>query len=153
MNNSSISLNTHSTVTTFGYARVSASRQLLDRQIRNLKNAGAKINDIYSDNDSSRGDYNHGLQRLKRKVETGDTILVTKMDRLGSDTIEMIQIINEFDDIGVSIRFIEDGININGKEDGKKILTLLSVVAQAERQRMLEKVNDSRKKQKEISYH
>ena len=145
MNNLTTSPIKLTTNTIFGYARVSTSQQLLERQIRNLQAAGAKTNDIYTDKESGRGDDNHGLHRLKRKAETGDTILITKMDRLGRDTLEMIQIINDFDDIGVSIQFIDDGICIDG-ETGKMVVTLLSVVAQAERQRLLEQANESRKK-------
>lgn len=154
MNNTTNSTKETTSKTIFGYARVSTSRQLLERQVRNLHAAGAKTNDIYTDSESGRGDDNHGLHRLKRKVETGDTILITKMDRLGRNTLEMIQIINDFDDIGVSIQFIDDGICIDG-ETGKMLVTLLSVVAQAERLRILEQANESRKKLTlgDISYH
>lgn len=41
-----------------------------------------------------------GLDLLRIKVEQGDTILVTKLDRLGRDTADMITLINEFDKTG-----------------------------------------------------
>jgi hypothetical protein len=48
------------------------------------------------------------------KVEEGDVILVKKLDRLGRDTADMIRLVKEFDDMGVAIRFLDDGINTEG---------------------------------------
>ncbi len=58
--------------------------------------------------------------------------MVTKLDRLGRDTADMIALIKEFDNAGVSIRFLNDGISTEGTM-GKIIVTILSAVAQAER--------------------
>lgn len=70
------------------------------------------------------------------KVEENDVILVKKLDRLGRDTADMISLIKEFDSIGVAIRFLDDGISTEGTM-GKMVVTILSAVAQAERQRIL----------------
>ncbi len=71
------------------------------------------------------------------KVEEGDVILVKKLDRLGRDTADMIQLIKEFDAQGVAVRFIDDGISTDG-DMGQMVVTILSAVAQAERRRILE---------------
>lgn len=76
-------------------------------------------------------------------MEEGDVILVTKLDRLGRDTADMIQLIKEFDEMGVAIRFLDDGITTEGTM-GKMVVTILSAVAQAERQRILERTNEGR---------
>lgn len=55
----------------------------------------------------------------------------------------MIQLIKEFDEMGVAIRFLDDGISTEGTM-GKMIVTILSAVAQAERQRILERTNEGR---------
>ncbi|WP_455906589.1 recombinase family protein, partial [Pseudomonas savastanoi] len=55
-----------------------------------------------------------GLKLLRLKVEEGDVVLVKKLDRLGRDTADMIQLIKEFDDMGVAIRFLDDGISTEG---------------------------------------
>ncbi|HCR8833470.1 TPA: recombinase family protein, partial [Escherichia coli] len=88
-----------------------------------------------------------GLDLLRMKVEEGDVILVKKLDRLGRDTVDMIQLIKEFDAQGVAIRFIDDGISTDG-EMGKMVVTILSAVAQAERQRILERTNEGRQEAK-----
>jgi DNA invertase Pin-like site-specific DNA recombinase len=50
----------------------------------------------------------------------------------------MINLINQFDKISVSIRFLNDGISTEGST-GKMIITILSAVAQVERLRILER--------------
>lgn len=64
-----------------------------------------------------------------------------KLDCLGRDTADMIQLIKEFDAQGVAVRFIDDGISTDG-DMGKMVVTILSAVAQAERRRILERTNE-----------
>lgn len=127
----------------FGYARVSTSQQSLAIQIKALKEAGVKASRIFTDKASGSSAVRNGLDQLRMKVEEGDVILVKKLDRLGRDTADMIQLIKEFDAQGVAVRFIDDGITTDG-EMGKMVVTILSAVAQAERQRILERTNEGR---------
>lgn len=85
----------------FGYARVSTSQQSLDIQVRVLKDAGVKTNRIFTDKASGSSADREGLDLLRMKVEEGDVILVKKLDRLGRDTADMIQLIKEFDTQGL----------------------------------------------------
>src|SRR5205807_9721766 len=66
-----------------------------------------------------------------------------KLDRLGRDTADMIQIIKQFDEMGVYVRFLDDHISTEGTM-GKMVVTILSAVATAERQRILERTNEGR---------
>ncbi len=127
----------------FGYARVSTSQQSLDLQIKALKAAGVTASRLFSDKATGSNTERPGLHTLQVKVEEGDVILVTKLDRLGRDTADMIQIIKQFDEMGVPIRFIDDHITTEGTM-GKMVVTILSAVATAERQRILERTNEGR---------
>ena len=127
----------------FGYARVSTSQQSLDIQIKALKAEGVRVNRMFTDKVSGRHVDREGLRLLRLKVEEGDVILVKKLDRLGRDTADMIQLIKEFDEVGVAIRFIDDGISTEGTM-GKMVVTILSAVAQAEIMRILERTNEGR---------
>jgi DNA invertase Pin-like site-specific DNA recombinase len=127
----------------FGYARVSTSQQSLDIQVKALKDAGVKASRIFTDKVTGSHVDRDGLTSLRVKVEEGDVILVKKLDRLGRDTADMIQLIKEFDGMGVSVRFLDDGISTEGAM-GKMVVTILSAVAQAERQRILERTNEGR---------
>ena len=127
----------------FGYARVSTSQQSLDIQVKALKENGIKSSRIFTDKTTGTHSNRQGLVLLQIKVEEGDIILVKKLDRLGRDTADMIQLIKKFDSIGVAIRFLDDGISTEGKM-GKMVVTILSAVAQAECQRILERTNEGR---------
>ena len=127
----------------FGYARVSTSQQCLDIQVKALQAEGVESHRIFSDKVSGRGLDRPGLGLLQLKVEKGDVILVKKLDRLGRDTADMIQLIKEFDKNEVAIRFLDDGISTEGTM-GKMVVTILSAVAQAERERILERTNEGR---------
>ena len=125
----------------FGYAWVSTSEQSLDIQVKALKEAGVRENRIFTDKTSSSHMKRDGLDLLRVKVEEGDAILVKKLDCLGRDTADMIQLITEFDNSGVAVRFLDDGISTEGIM-GKMVVTILMAVAQAERQRILECTNE-----------
>ena len=127
----------------FGYARVSTSQQSLDIQIKALKEAGVSSGRIFTDKASGSHVKRDGLDLLRVKVQENDVILVKKLDRLGRDTADMISLIKEFDEMGVSVRFLDDGISTEGTM-GKMVVTILSAVAQAERQRILERTNEGR---------
>ena len=127
----------------FGYARVSTNQQLLDLQIKRLKDAGVKESRIFHDKATGSNLDRAGLNNLLHKVEEGDVILITKLDRLGRDTADMINLVNQFANIGVAVRFLDDGISTEGNT-GKMVITILSAIAEAERVRILERTNEGR---------
>ncbi len=127
----------------FGYARVSTGQQSLDSQVNALKEAGVATTRIFTDKASGSHTERQGLHLLRVKVEAGDVVLVKKLDRLGRDTADMIALVKEFDQLGVALRFLDDGISTEGTM-GKMVVTILSAVAQAERQRILERTNEGR---------
>ncbi|TXH79215.1 MAG: recombinase family protein [Thiothrix sp.] len=127
----------------FGYARVSTSQQSLDVQIKALTAAGVEPHRLFTDKGSGIKTDREGLNLLRLKVEVGDVILVKKLDRLGRDTADMIGLIKEFEETGVAIRFLDDGISTEGSM-GKMVITILSAVAEAERLRILERTNEGR---------
>ncbi|KZN63302.1 recombinase family protein [Pseudoalteromonas luteoviolacea] len=128
---------------TFGYARVSTSQQSLELQKQTLLKEGVKETRIFSDVGSRTNLDRDGLNLLRIKVEEGDLVFVTRLDRLGSDTGEMIKLVQEFSDLGVCIRFLKEGISTEGPM-GKMVVTILSAVADAERTRILERTNEGR---------
>ena len=127
----------------FGYARVSTSQQSLEVQKKALLKEGVKGNRIFSDVGNRANLDREGLNLLRVKVEEGDLVLVTRLDRLGSDTVEMIKLIKEFSELGIYIRFIKEGLSTEGTM-GKMVVTILSAVADAERERILERTNEGR---------
>ncbi|RAP68533.1 recombinase family protein, partial [Candidatus Erwinia dacicola] len=84
-----------------------------------------------------------GLQRLLARAEKDDVILCTKMDRLGRNTADMIRVVDGCYKKGIAIRFLENGLSTEGTM-GKMVIQILAAVAEAERERILERTNDGR---------
>ncbi|WP_375640484.1 MULTISPECIES: recombinase family protein [unclassified Bartonella] len=126
-----------------GYARVSTNQQKLALQITELQNAGVREDRVFTDISTGSTDKREGLQRLLYRAERDDTILCTKMDRLGRNTADMISIVDSCYKKGVFIRFLENGLSTEGTM-GKMVIQILAAVAEAERARILERTNDGR---------
>lgn len=126
-----------------GYARVSTKQQKLTLQISELKNAGVREDRIFTDMLSGATNEREGLQRLLARAEKDDIIICTKMDRLGRNTADMIHIVDACYKKGIAIRFLENGLSTEGTM-GKMVIQILAAVAEAERERILERTNDGR---------
>jgi DNA invertase Pin-like site-specific DNA recombinase len=132
----------------FGYARASATQQSLDTQINTLKTEGIEADRIFTDGVTIGHAHREGLRQLQGQIRQGDTVFVTKVDRLGRSIAELIQLITAFDQMGVTVRFLDDGISTEGSM-GKVIVAVLSAVAQAERQLIQERTSEGRLEAKE----
>lgn len=126
-----------------GYARVSTSHQKLTAQITELKSVGVRDDRIFTDMMSGATDAREGLQRLLARAERDDVILCTKMDRMGRNTADMIHIVDACYKKGIAIHFLENGLSTEGTM-GKMVIQILAAVAEAERERILERTNDGR---------
>ena len=84
-----------------------------------------------------------GCNHCVSKLNQGMCYWSRSLTGLAVIRLTMIQLIKEFDAIGVAIRFLDDGISTEGTM-GKMVVTILSAVAQAERQRILERTNEGR---------
>ncbi|EAP9254204.1 recombinase family protein [Salmonella enterica] len=126
-----------------GYARVSTSQQKLALQIDELKNAGVREDRIFTDMMTGATDEREGLQRLLGRAEKDDIIICTKMNRLGRNTADMIHIVDACYKKGIAIRFLENGLSTEGTM-GKMVIQILAAVAEAERERILERTNEGR---------
>jgi DNA invertase Pin-like site-specific DNA recombinase len=129
-----------------GYARVSTNQQDLTTQLDKLKAAGVKDHKdfLFTDKASGKNDKRKGLELMMTKARQGDHIVITKLDRLGRNTADMIRIIEDLSERGISIQFLDDGISTEGSM-GKMVVTILAAVAQAERERILERTNEGRR--------
>lgn len=129
-----------------GYARVSTNQQDLNIQVERLVAEGVKLSNdfLFTDKASGSNDDRQGLKLLLSKVRDGDTVLVTKLDRLGRNTVDMISIIEDLKSRNVNIRFLDDGISTEGSM-GRMVVTILAAVAQAERERILERTREGRR--------
>jgi DNA invertase Pin-like site-specific DNA recombinase len=126
-----------------GYARTSTIEQAagLDAQIRDLRAAGCTK--IFREQVSSIGQRTE-LERALDYVRAGDTLVVTKVDRLARSTLGLWEIVNRLeavDDGGANLRVLNLGgqtVDTKSATD-KLILNIFSGFAQFEREMMLER--------------
>ncbi|QCI98844.1 recombinase family protein [Agrobacterium larrymoorei] len=114
-----------------GYARVSTIDQDLQVQLDRLRTEGCGI--IRSEKVS--GGSREGRTELETVIEfmrQGDELIVTRLDRLGRDTRDVLNIVYECEQRGAFITVLEPHVTTKG-EMGKVILTVLGMVAQMER--------------------
>jgi DNA invertase Pin-like site-specific DNA recombinase len=117
-------------MTVYGYARVSATDQSLDIQIAALKAAGCEK--IRSEKQS--GTTTNGRQELKTLLEfidSGDVLMVTRIDRLARSIGDLQDIVRALKAKGVALRATEQPIDTSTAA-GKAFLDMLGVFAEFE---------------------
>lgn len=114
-----------------GYARVSTGDQDLEGQLERLRAEGCEI--VRSEKVS--GASREGRTELSTVISflrPGDELLVTRLDRLGRDTRDVLNIVHECQERGSFVTVLDPHVSTRG-EMGHVILTVLGMVAQMER--------------------
>ena len=117
-----------------GYLRVSTDDQDTGSQRHAIEKL-YKIDRWYSDEATSgvtKAQYRKGFSELLSYVREEDTVIVSAIDRLGRDTINVIEVVQLLQEKQVSIISIREGFDIS-TPIGKAMLTMLSAVAELER--------------------
>lgn len=114
-----------------GYARVSTNHQNLEVQKEALLKAGCKK--IFEEKVSSRKERKE-LFNLINQLREGDTIIVWKLDRLGRTTLELIKLINEFNEKGIKFKSLNDSLIDTTTPNGKLVFSIFSALAEHERE-------------------
>ena len=124
----------------YGYARTSTDDQVagLAAQVEALENAGARK--IYKEHASAAG-HREQLDRLMERLEEGDTLIVTKMDRLARNVRQLLTLVEELEQRHVALRILDfNGDTVDTKTPtGKLMLQMFGAFAEFERSIMLER--------------
>ncbi|MCT2141289.1 recombinase family protein [Dietzia cinnamea] len=81
-----------------------------------------------------------GMKRLLDYAESGDTVVVWRIDRLGRSLIDVLNTVNLMRDKGVKIKSLSDGIDPE-TTSGRLMLGMLATLAEYERELITERVN------------
>lgn len=112
-----------------GYARVSTKDQNLDSQTDMLKTHGCER--IFSEKVSGRKYKRTELDKCLDYMREGDTLVLTKLDRLGRTTKQLIELSQYLEDHDIDLEIID--MNINTKDAmGKMFFTMMSAFAELE---------------------
>jgi DNA invertase Pin-like site-specific DNA recombinase len=127
-----------------GYARVSTQGQDLAAQLEALKAAGAAT--IYREKVSGVRADRPQLARLMAGLKAGDVVAVTKLDRLGRSTRELLDLIERIGKAGASFRSLGDPLWDTSSSQGRLLSTLLAAIADFERDLIRERTGEGRKR-------
>ena len=128
----------------FGYARVSTTGQQTDNQRLELEKAGYPIkSEFWFADEGVSGkvcaNQRPAFKQLKSQIRKGETLVVSKLDRLGRDAIDVLQTVKEFAEMGVKVVVLQLGTTDLTSAAGKLLLTMLSAVAEMERDLLVER--------------
>ena len=132
---------------TVGYARVSSTGQDLAVQLEKLAGCDKLFKEKRSGVDTGRPE----LKRCLEYLREGDTLLVSKIDRLARSTSDLYRIISELADRGVAFRVIDDPTIDTTSRTGKLVMGILALIAEFEndirRERQMDGMQRPRKEE------
>ena len=125
----------------YGYARVSTVSQELDVQNQALENEGATV--IYKEKFTGTKTDRPQLNELMERLQEGDKLVVTKLDRLARNTKEGIEIIERLFEKGVKVHVLNVGL-LENTTMGRFFLQTLLAVAEMERNLIVERTQEGK---------
>jgi DNA invertase Pin-like site-specific DNA recombinase len=114
-----------------GYARVSTAVQDLSTQLDALKAAGAAT--VYREKISGARADRPQLAKMMAALRAGDIVVVTKLDRLGRSTRELLNLIHNIGEAGAAFRSLGDPLWDTSSSQGRLLATTLAGIADFER--------------------
>ncbi|REH94318.1 recombinase family protein [Staphylococcus felis] len=133
-----------------GYARVSTIGQNLDNQIEQLSEQGAER--IYKEQVTATSTKQRvELKSMIEQVRTGDTVVVTKIDRLARSISDLNKIVSTLNSKGVSVKFLKEQMTFeagNNNSLNTLLFNILGSFAQFERDLIVERTTEGRERAK-----
>lgn len=128
---------------TFGYARVSTTEQTSENQRLELEAAEVKVEPHRFMQDVCSGKVPASQRpqfgKLLERIEAGDTLVVSKLDRLGRDSIDVEATLRMLEGRGVGVRVLALGNVDLASTAGKLLRKMLAAVAEMERDLIVER--------------
>ena len=137
---------------TFAYVRVSTAGQTTENQIQEIEAAGFKVDPrrVVSEtvSGSSAIEQRPGFLRLLDRLEQDDVLIVTKLDRLGRNAIDVATTVAKLAEIGVRVHCLAlGGVDLTSPA-GRMTMGVINAVAQFERDLLIERTQAGLKRAK-----
>ena len=130
---------TFMTTQRLGYGRVSTQDQNLEAQQDALKAAGA--DKVFIEKITGTKAARPELDKLREQMRERDTLIITRLDRLGRSTKDLLAISSELEEKGVELEVLEQNINTKTPE-GKLFFTMIAAMAEFEHSMMVARTKD-----------
>ena len=130
---------------TLAYLRVSTSGQTTENQLHEIEAAGFAVDKrrIVSEtvSGSSAIEQRPGFVKLMDRLERDDVLIVTKLDRLGRNAMDVIATVAKLADMGVRVHCLALGGADLASAAGRMTMQVINAVAQFERDLLIERTN------------
>lgn len=128
---------------TFLYCRVSTSNQFTENQVQEVKAAGFDVQSGRVVEETISGSVaakeRPGFQKLLERMESGDVLIVTKLDRLGRNAMDVRQTVEHLSEDGIRVHCLAlGGVDLTSPA-GKMTMQVLGAVAEFERDLLIER--------------
>ena len=129
----------------FAYARVSTIEQETENQLQEIRSAGFEVEPHRIITETVSGSQaiteRQGFSRLLDKMESGDVLIVTKMDRLGRNAIDVASTVSKLAEMGIKVHCLAlGGVDLTSPA-GQLTMGVINAVAQFERDLLIERTN------------
>lgn len=129
----------------FAYCRVSTNEQVTENQVLEIKNAGFALEAhriVEEKISGSVAAYERlEFKKLSEKLESGDVLIVTKLDRLGRNAMDVRATVERLAQAGVRVHCLALGGADLTSPAGKMTMQVISAVAEFERDLLLERTH------------
>ena len=127
----------------FAYCRVSTAEQTTDNQIQEIAASGFQVDSRRIIAETVSGSVaameRKGFLTLLNKLESGDVLVVTKLDRLGRNAMDVRATVERLASVGVSVHCIALGGADLASPAGKMTMGVIAAVAEFERDLLIER--------------
>lgn len=140
----SIETQTENDMAVYGYIRVSTEGkgQTTDNQRKVIEDAGYKVDCFFSEegvSGSTKAWDRPEFRSMLGHCVTGDTIIITMIDRLGRSASDILNVVERMKTLGIKLKVMQfEGMDITSAM-GKMILTCMSAMAELERNILIER--------------
>lgn len=127
---------------TFGYGRVSTALQTTENQRLELQQAGYACDGWYADigiSGKTPASQRPEFKKLLEKIRDGETLVVSKLDRLGRDALDVLQTVRMLEGRNIKVIVLHLGKTDLTSPTGKMLTTMLVAVAEMERDLLIER--------------
>lgn len=135
----------------YGYARVSTDGQSVAAQVDALTHAGAAK--VFQETASGAKTDRRELRRLLARLEAGDVVLVSRLDRLARSTRDLLNTLATLTERGAGFRSLGDAWADTTTPHGRLMLTVLGGLAEFERELILSRTREGRARAKAQGVH
>jgi len=133
-------------MTVYGYARVSTDGQSLTSQDAELHAAGCAK--VYAEKISGARSNRPELAKVLKRLDTGDVLIVTRLDRLARSTRDLLNILDDIAKRGAGFKSLHDAWADTTSAHGRLMVTILAGLAEFERELILARTSDGRARAK-----